>query len=487
MSVLPFHRRSAEKSEVGSGDWTQQEFADFYRAHRLLVRNGLNIGLDRGLSDEGDPWAVFFDSDTQDVFLHIARIDGTCLLVSDALDIRITESSIPKLVATFEAAIVHLIAAQATRNSNVILHPVARILIAISTVFLLFKLENGPAYAKNAANDHGGFGGDGAKKYDSVITHRAASIVQRLYELVDSPAVVAAVAGVLVAVEISKILPQAIDDPAQVQHEPTQAEIAINLGLPHSDQADHVPVQQTAHSQELHVSLDPSSEMPIVAHTRDLNVSPSAAEWHMPQIWLEAGNESAPVGSGSAASSEGAPDVSSASANAEVKVKADASPEPDGGTHSDAKADLSAVDLVQALIAQFEANAADAMLAVTVHPVQDDVEDTIPAAPRDADGPVGEISLHDLDDLVTAVGFFFESQSEGEQLMDMLAHLIEQFGAVDIEFEGSDVLIEQAHIEDAAAGSVGIWVNVMSDGSRISVVGSSEIVDDVMGAAPVTS
>lgn len=481
MSVLTFHGRGAGEPEICSGDWTRQELADFYRAHRLLVQNGVDIGFDRGLSDDGDPWTVFFDAETQDVFLHVARIDGMCVLVSDALDIHITEISVAKLVATFEASIIRAVSTRVTRNSNVIFHPVTRLLIAISAVFLVFKLENGVAYAKGVVNDHGSSAADGSRKYDSLIAHRAASTIQRLYELVDSPAVVAAAASVLVTIEISKILPPVVvEETIQVSHEAPHPELVTNLELAHDGQPAHMQVHLSAHTQELPISLDLQSRMPIEAHADELDLPAPSVQWHPPQMWLVVkAEDDAAVGRGSAAS---AVNTSASSPGSAKASEPDACPNADERPPAESKADLSALELVKAVLAQVEATAAGAAFASNIYSAEDEKHDMAVDAGRDVDEMIGQISLRNLDGLSTTVGFHYESSSEGDKLIDALAEMIEQFGTVDIEYEASNVLIEQGHIEDAPAHSVGLWTNFMSDGSRISVVGNSDIVDDVLGA-----
>ncbi|RMF17305.1 MAG: hypothetical protein D6757_01425 [Alphaproteobacteria bacterium] len=66
-------------------DWSNQELADLFRVKRLLDAAGVPCDIDRGLSDEGDPWFVFCDGDGE-VFIHLSRIDG--LYVLDSPNIR---------------------------------------------------------------------------------------------------------------------------------------------------------------------------------------------------------------------------------------------------------------------------------------------------------------------------------------------------------------------------------------------------------------
>jgi len=60
-------------------DWSNQELANLFRVKALLQAAGIAIEIDRGLSDEGDPWFVFCH-ESGDVFIHFCRIDGLYLL-----------------------------------------------------------------------------------------------------------------------------------------------------------------------------------------------------------------------------------------------------------------------------------------------------------------------------------------------------------------------------------------------------------------------
>ena len=42
--------------------WNNQEIADFYRAADILKRAGLDVEIDSGMTDEGEPWFVFVRS-----------------------------------------------------------------------------------------------------------------------------------------------------------------------------------------------------------------------------------------------------------------------------------------------------------------------------------------------------------------------------------------------------------------------------------------
>ena len=80
-AVISFFRPAA----TCRGGWSQQELAEFYRVEAALVRAGLQIGSEQGLSDEADPWFVFCRPDG-DAVMHFARIDGSYVIASEVLD-----------------------------------------------------------------------------------------------------------------------------------------------------------------------------------------------------------------------------------------------------------------------------------------------------------------------------------------------------------------------------------------------------------------
>lgn len=83
-----------------TADWSNQELASLYRAHRLLNLTGIAFDVDRGLTDESDPWFVFLD-EADHVFAHFCRIDGMYYLDSAAQGGCIVASSLEALVESF--------------------------------------------------------------------------------------------------------------------------------------------------------------------------------------------------------------------------------------------------------------------------------------------------------------------------------------------------------------------------------------------------
>ncbi|MEM9761965.1 MAG: hypothetical protein AAF968_05560, partial [Pseudomonadota bacterium] len=65
--------------------WDNEERALLARVERLVLGAGLQVEIDDGETEDGDPWRVFCSAATGDVIIHIARIDGVYLLDCPAL------------------------------------------------------------------------------------------------------------------------------------------------------------------------------------------------------------------------------------------------------------------------------------------------------------------------------------------------------------------------------------------------------------------
>src|ERR1700722_1745920 len=68
-----------------SGDWSSQEIAEFYRVEAALVQAGVRVFVDRGVTDEGDPWFVFCRETDGEVIVHFARINGNYLIAAESI------------------------------------------------------------------------------------------------------------------------------------------------------------------------------------------------------------------------------------------------------------------------------------------------------------------------------------------------------------------------------------------------------------------
>ncbi len=66
--------------------WSNQETAEFFRISHFMEQAGLSVEMEKGVTDEGDPWLVFIRRDTGDVIAHFARINGRFISVSSVTD-----------------------------------------------------------------------------------------------------------------------------------------------------------------------------------------------------------------------------------------------------------------------------------------------------------------------------------------------------------------------------------------------------------------
>lgn len=71
--IIPFTPRPQVR--VGP-PWTTAELGELFRVAHVLRQSGMTIETDMGLSDEGDPWFVFYSVQSEDVIAHFARING---------------------------------------------------------------------------------------------------------------------------------------------------------------------------------------------------------------------------------------------------------------------------------------------------------------------------------------------------------------------------------------------------------------------------
>ncbi|KAB1075333.1 hypothetical protein [Methylobacterium planeticum] len=146
--VLSFFR----PAPATSGDWSQQELAEFYRVEAASLQAGLRLSLERGLSDEGDPWLVFCRDDGE-VFLHFARVDGSYVIVSDMV-------GEPLIGPDFRALLSELVARNpsvlpihrdgpggtgARHGAQILMHPAALLAAIVATTCLLSTMNEAVA------------------------------------------------------------------------------------------------------------------------------------------------------------------------------------------------------------------------------------------------------------------------------------------------------------------------------------------------------
>lgn len=137
-------RSLAAKTPPPSKDWTNQELADLYRVKHLLDAAGIPNQLERGLTDEGDPWLVFCGPDAE-VFIHLCRLDGIYLLDSPNVQTPLRGANFNALIEAFTNRALPRTPAEGETDSRVIrlerggkvyLHPSVLLAALIWTLFL---------------------------------------------------------------------------------------------------------------------------------------------------------------------------------------------------------------------------------------------------------------------------------------------------------------------------------------------------------------
>jgi hypothetical protein len=139
LNVVSFFRQAP-----ASRDWTSQELAEFYRVEASLIRGGVTVETDRGLSDEGDPWFVFCRADTGDVIIHFARTGDDYVVASPAFDSCVRGRQFRPLIEGLIES--HpLIIPKSKEGAKFFVHPAALLVALVATCF--FKLGHSEAAA----------------------------------------------------------------------------------------------------------------------------------------------------------------------------------------------------------------------------------------------------------------------------------------------------------------------------------------------------
>ena len=149
--VLSFFQRSPRYAPAPA-DWSQQELAEFYRVESALIRAGVRVGTDRGLSDENEPWFVFFRSDDGEVVIHFARIDGEYMIAGPAYEEIARGFDFTALVRNLVAR--HPLIRRTETSGNLSIHPAALLVAVVGTAF--FKTGEARASESGATNAHSG-------------------------------------------------------------------------------------------------------------------------------------------------------------------------------------------------------------------------------------------------------------------------------------------------------------------------------------------
>jgi len=127
LMVFAFPRQAARTS-----DWSNAELAELYRVQHALGQAGIPHEIDRGLTDEGDPWFTFGLPDGE-VLVHITRYDGLYRLHAAVLPEPLTGTSFQALTKAFVGKIPT--PAKQPKDSSVVIHPSALLGLIIASIF----------------------------------------------------------------------------------------------------------------------------------------------------------------------------------------------------------------------------------------------------------------------------------------------------------------------------------------------------------------
>jgi hypothetical protein len=129
--------------------WSSQDIADLYRIGDQLTQLGFPVVVHIGLSDEDDPWAVFERDGTDEVIVHVARINAELTIV-DVVRERIHRGSDFRSLSDKLLAEAPLVLPRVEERGNVVLHPRMVMTAFVAAAFVLSEFAN-PATAQAAS------------------------------------------------------------------------------------------------------------------------------------------------------------------------------------------------------------------------------------------------------------------------------------------------------------------------------------------------
>jgi hypothetical protein len=127
------------KQDKTEKDWSNEEIALLWRVKRLLDLAKLPNTVDRGITDEGDPWFLFCGH-SEDVFIHVCRINRIYIIDSPVLEKPLKGYSFDSLVTSFVKKTTDQASHQGPQivpiqqNGKIFLHPSAILAALIWTL-----------------------------------------------------------------------------------------------------------------------------------------------------------------------------------------------------------------------------------------------------------------------------------------------------------------------------------------------------------------
>ena len=149
--IVPF--RTARKRPDA---WAIEDVSECYRIVDSLARVGMALTLERGESDEGDPWIIFVREDTQDVLIHLARIDGEVIAASIASEHMFRGRSLREVLRRILQAQPFVLppTLPVDAGDRILMHPATMLAAVLATAFVhAGQAEAAVTLAVEAATD----------------------------------------------------------------------------------------------------------------------------------------------------------------------------------------------------------------------------------------------------------------------------------------------------------------------------------------------
>ncbi len=153
-TILSFGRRQPNTPPLPAKmPWQNQDLAELYRVRDRLCAAGLDVEVEAGVTDEGDPWFVYVQAGSDNVVVHIARIDSEIHVINCVTGGTYTGTSFREVSDRMLEDAPLALSTQVRRGSNVVLHPSAFLTAFVAAAIMLVDLlEHGRA---EAATHHG--------------------------------------------------------------------------------------------------------------------------------------------------------------------------------------------------------------------------------------------------------------------------------------------------------------------------------------------
>jgi len=148
-SILSFASRILPKSMP----WQNQDYAEFYRVRDRLNDSGFTVETDSGVSDEGEPWFIFQRAGSDDILVHVARIDRELVVVNGMTGQIFRGAEFREVIDQMLEDAPLVLPQRLQRNGKVVFHPSVVLTAFVAAAFLLADGAVGSRAEASPLND----------------------------------------------------------------------------------------------------------------------------------------------------------------------------------------------------------------------------------------------------------------------------------------------------------------------------------------------